>query len=352
MINRSNMKMLLLALVFAIFHTTAFSEDHATLKRSEISNIQTNVDQLKRDVKATENDIEILRRDQINYRLEKDILKEAYASNLQTINLLLSIGLGVLGVLGYLGIRNIKEIRKDYEQELSDLRQLKGSFEDELHTLTQKQKEFELKVGDLAQINEEQNRRLKVLELIEKIGTLIKAKNWTWALHWISVAQELDPNNSIVTNQKFYCLGRSGQIAEALITKNELWKLEPDTLSHVYDILEFLALLNQREEYKTIRNKYNASVNEQREGYLAVYLDSLLEISSEDYTAAQTILIEFCDKFPDEPKKLLDTWSMEDAKAYVSRLKSGKRKDMLSALIGFFGGEIAGKDYKKTLLAA
>ena len=59
--------------------------------------------------------------DRINYRIEKDLLKEAYSSNLQTINMVITFVLGVFAFLGYLGIRDISTIKKEYLLELSKL---------------------------------------------------------------------------------------------------------------------------------------------------------------------------------------------------------------------------------------
>ena len=48
-----------------------------------------------------------IRRDELNYQIEKDLLKETYSSNLQTLNLVLTIVLGLFSIIGFLGIRDI-----------------------------------------------------------------------------------------------------------------------------------------------------------------------------------------------------------------------------------------------------
>ena len=155
-------------------------------------NIQSDIRQLKQDVKIASSDIEILRRDQVNYRIEKDMLKEVYSSNLQAINMATTIALGVIGLLGYLGIRSIKEVKLDYTSELNELKKLKADFEMELQSLVGKQKEFENKISELAVTNEKQDRRLKVLELTEKVAELMKGKQWQWALQYIPLGLEID----------------------------------------------------------------------------------------------------------------------------------------------------------------
>jgi len=60
---------------------------------------QTNDSSLRR----VEDQLAEVRRDQLNYRLEKDLLKEAYSSNLQIINGVLVFFLGVISLIGFFG---------------------------------------------------------------------------------------------------------------------------------------------------------------------------------------------------------------------------------------------------------
>src|SRR5688572_24563921 len=48
-----------------------------------------------------------VRRDQLTYQIERDLLKEAYSSNLETVNLAITLGLALLAVLGFAGVRSI-----------------------------------------------------------------------------------------------------------------------------------------------------------------------------------------------------------------------------------------------------
>jgi len=48
-----------------------------------------------------EKQIQEIRRDQLNYKIEKDILKEVYSSNIATINLVITLILAVFGIIGF-----------------------------------------------------------------------------------------------------------------------------------------------------------------------------------------------------------------------------------------------------------
>ncbi len=50
-------------------------------------------------LRKIEDQLSEVRRDQLNYKIEKDLLKEAYSSNLQIVNAVIAIALGVFAVL-------------------------------------------------------------------------------------------------------------------------------------------------------------------------------------------------------------------------------------------------------------
>ena len=234
------------------------------------------IKQLHVELKNVGHDVEILRRDQINYKIEKDLLKEAYSSNIQTINLVITIVLGVLGVLGYLGIRSVKEIQTDYSVELEKLKTLKTQLESEIESVRSKQKEVEGQVGDLAKTNEEQDRRLKVMELIEKISNLIVTKQWGWAIKYVDIALGLDAENTLLLSQKASCHANQGELMAAIETVKKVLALEPENSSEAINLLEYLALTNQRTEFEEIYSRYKVAVDGEHDGSLTVYLEALL----------------------------------------------------------------------------
>ena len=101
---------ILLASFFA--SSTTFSQKKGTLNVPE-------------KLARIEESISEIRRDQLNYRIERDLLKEAFSSNYQTINIVIAIILGVFSVIGFLGIRDIGTIRRQYFNELNKLNDLR-----------------------------------------------------------------------------------------------------------------------------------------------------------------------------------------------------------------------------------
>ena len=112
-------------------------------------------------IKRLEDDVKEIRRDQLNYQIERDLLKEAYATNLKTVDVLIALALGVItivgGVLGFLGVRNIYALRKEYNDDLDALRRLKAGFEGDIERIKARETETKDQVTHLS-------NRIHVLE--------------------------------------------------------------------------------------------------------------------------------------------------------------------------------------------
>ena len=343
---------LFITAILLTYSSSSFSKKNGS-QGQLIENVQSDIRQLKWDAKVATNDVEILRRDQINYRLEKDLLKEAYSSNLETINLVLTIVLGVIGILGYLGIRSIKDVKSEYTNELNELKGLKTKFEVKLEELVIKQEDFESKISDLSKINEEQDNRLKVLELTEKVSALMRDCNWRWALQYISIALDIDQDNVPLLKQKSICHGNLGEFSLAIDTSRKLLELDTDpkgVSAIVVNMLEYLALSNQPNEFANIYAAHKDKVDQYQDGNVYVYLDILCYLIKNDLAEAVNRLSVFAKKFPDITKKFLgENWKFDDPSFVASNLPAGRQKDLLLKTIDFFDGKISSNELETSL---
>lgn len=342
------MKHILHLLVACIFLTMSLCSLAESERKADVN---SEIKQLHVELKNVRHDLEILRRDQINYKIEKELLKEAYSSNIQTINLVITIVLGVLGVLGYLGIRSVKEIQTDYSGELEKLKTLKTQLESEIESVRSKQKEFEGKVGNLAKTNEEQDRRLQVMELIEKISNLIRSKQWVWALKYVDIALGLDAKNTLLLSQKASCHANQGELMAAIENVKKVLELEPDNSSEAINLLEYLALTNQREEFEGIYSRYKNAVDIINDGSLTVYLEALLRTMGGELEAAKETLQKFVANQGAEAKKHLESWSFNEARTITSKIPAGKQRALVDAMISLFEGKTPPAEFLKVLNA-
>ncbi len=342
------MKHILRVLVTYIFLTMSLYSLADSEKKADVN---SEIKQIHAELKNVEHYVEILRRDQINYKIEKDLLKEAYSSNIQTINLVITIVLGVLGVLGYLGIRSVKEIQNDYSVELEKLKTLKTQLVSEIESVRSKQKEVEGQVGDLAKTNEEQDRRLKVMELIEKISNLIASKQWGWALKYVDIGLGLHAENTLLLSQKASCHANQGELMVAIETLKKVLALEPENSSEALNLLEFLALTNQREEFDEIYSRYKVAVDSAHNGSLFVYLEALLRTMGGDLASAKEMLQKFVAGQGVEAKNHLGSWSFNEARTITSKIPAGEQRAMADAMISLFEGKTPPAEFLKVLNA-
>ena len=333
-----------------VFSSVTFPTTGKNNTNQSSEEYKNDIAQLKHDAKNASSNIDILRRDQINYKIEKDLLKEAYSVNLQSINFIITIVLGVFGLivalLGYIGVKNVKNIKDDYMKELDRLRDMRIRFETDLLSMKDKQQEFESKVQDLDKTNKEQNNRLKVLELIEKISALINSKQWSWALHWISFGLDLDQKNIILLKYKAACHGKLGEFTPALNTNRLILEIEPLNTEVIANSLEFFALSNQSKEFEVIYKQHKDIVDIFSEGYAIIYLKVLLALIGGELKDTVNMLLQFAEKFPNTAKQFLGpTWSFDEAMIVISKLPEGKQKSLLIEMIRFFQGVINSNDF-------
>lgn len=142
-----------------------------------------------------ENRLLEVRRDQLNYSIEKDLLKNTYSSNLETLNVVITIVLGMISIFAFFGIRSIADIKSDFKEELRQFRELRTSSEDRLVEIEDQLTQAKDHLSEMTKLNATQDVRLKVLELIERVGSLMENNQRKHALQYIAVGLDMDENN-------------------------------------------------------------------------------------------------------------------------------------------------------------
>lgn len=297
--------------------------------------------QIKQEIQNLSHQFEMVKRDQLNYKIEKDLLKETYASNMQTVNVVIAIVLGVISVFGYLGIRSIKEIRTDYSSELEKLKEVKTKLQDEIDSLRSKQKEFDSLMMDVNKTNEEQNKRLRTMELIEKIANIINGRQWQWALQYISIALELDPKNPILLAQKSICCSKLGDFIQAIRYAEEVLEVEPENTGVAFNLLEYFALTGNALDFDRVYQAYKSKVDAEMNGALIAYLLCVLNVMTSQVSMAKDDLSKFASKQDQAlTKNYLGNWDFHEALLRYNDLIDGEQKNLLGVVLGLFQGTL------------
>jgi len=189
------------------------------------------------------------------------------------------------------------------------------------------------------------------MELIEKISTLIRTKQWGWALKYLDIALGLDAENTFLLSQKASCHANQGELIAAIETLKKVLALEPLDSSDAFNLLEFLALANQREEFEEIYSRYKVAVDSANDGSLSVYLKALLRTVGGDLAAAKEMLQKFVEVQGAEAKNYLGSWSFNEARTIISKIPAGEQRAVADAMISLFEGKTPPPEFLKVLNA-
>lgn len=107
---------------------TAASQNSGSAKpTAQATSIQEELlkktDQLWLKLEITGASVEETRRDQLNYKVEKDIYKEVYSTQMSTVSIIGSALFGIAAILGFLGLKDLNEVKLKYQSALLEFQQ-------------------------------------------------------------------------------------------------------------------------------------------------------------------------------------------------------------------------------------
>ena len=294
-----------------------------------------------------------MRRDQLNYSIEKNILKEAYASNLQTVQVVITIVTAVFGVLGYLGFKGILAIKSDYARELEALSVLKLSMGNELQKQVLGLTAVRAELDQLAKKNQEQDRRLKTLEIMEKAGQLLQQENYVLALEYIDTGLALEPQNTKLLDTKSLCTLRGGRFAEAIEINKQSLAIERKNPAVIANCAESLLALGRADEFDSFYKEYKSDLKLEQYGALEPWLLALRGMVRNDIAAIRVAMQPFANNCSDgATPRIKATWSFIDTSPIIAKLQPGPLKSLMEATVEFLAGRKTKQDYNQILNVA
>lgn len=278
-----------------------------------------------------------------NYKLEKDLLKETYSNNYERINIVITIILGVIGILGYLGIRDISSIKKEYEKELSSLRDIQAQFKLKSDELDKNKKKFEDDLKLIISENEEQSRRIKFIELKEKIPSLLKDNNLTSAIEFSNAALELSKNDIDVLNLKGTALIRLNQIGDAVDTFQLALSTNPTDSKTILNSAECFLFAKDIEGAKKLMQQHRSAFEAKGNGIL-LEIFSLIEYY---HAGNKEKLLEIAKKYVSIDNlsvatKKINVWNLKEAEYFAHYQPEGELKKIFQNIIWYLDGQIDG----------
>ncbi|WP_022952479.1 tetratricopeptide repeat protein [Leucothrix mucor] len=312
-------KIINLVIVLVIFSGVAFG--------NQIDSQTKGVDDILEKVSTLEQQLSEVRRDQLNYSIEKNLLKEAYGSNIQTINLMITVVLATFTVFAFFGIKSIGNIREDFRDELRQLREVRGQSEERLKEIEFQQKRAKEELEKISISNATQDTRLRVLELIEKVSSYIQRNFHHQALEYIEIGLDMDSDNTALLEQKELCLLKLKRFPEALSVLEKILKLDPENDRAALNLCELSLFTGHHDRYLELRNKLKDVIS--RKEYLAWFFDAVELYQTNKDKELVGHIRELIDSITDENLKQID-WGFEEAQHFIV---DDNNRDVTSSLL-------------------
>lgn len=290
-----------------------------------------------------------VRRDQLNYQIEKSLLKETFSSNTQTLTIILSIILGVFTILGFFGLRDLGSVKKDFLDELQKLRELSKQFESKANELSRTQRSVEENYKQLYEKSEDQNKRIKALELCEKVAAIMQAGDYQWALENLAVALSLDPSNVRLLSQKALCLWRLDNLSGALSAYQQALSSDPHDEFALTSCLELSLLLKDFSGYTELLEKNKSFVESRYEGGLMHYFQVLQFFQKGDVEKMRSSISNFLTSAKDEKIKRLGSWDYSDLRKHLTKQPKTSERELLLLFIEVLNGSVSPSELQKKI---
>jgi len=310
------------------------------------------MESLEREVKANSEALEIVRRNQVDYRIERDILKEVYSSNLETINLIITIVLGVLAILtllgGFLRVKSIAAVRDDFRRELEKLEALRGRFENKFLEVEKEQEAAKVTFAELAHVNEEQNKRLRILELQEKVSALAKQGNFARALEYLTVGLELSPRDPVLLRQRVNCLSGSQRFAEAIDTAKTILEIDPREPTALANLMELYLMTSDLAGFDGLFVA-NRNLLAENNPYVVWYLESLRAFRGGDGPKLRRLIREHLATGIPEKVPLLGGWRYSELRHVLSLLPASPDRILILQFIDLLEGKLSAGELNQAM---
>ena len=305
---------------------------------------------INRKVHNLENDIKRIEANQINYRVEKDLLKETYSNNYEKINFYITLVLGLVGVLGFLGLKDISSTKKEYEIELNKLRLIQGEFDLKSKSFDTDKAKFEEELKSIITKNEEQSTKIKFIELKEKVSSLLKDNSITSALEFANVALNIEENDRDLLNQKGMILCRLNQIPEAVATFRKASINNPNDELTLTNLVECLFFAKEIDEAKKIISSHKSLFEKKENGKLLELFNVIdLYVSNKKNELLAVVKASVNINDLKSKNKYFEIWHLNEAIHFIYFETESELKKIVQNLFWFYDAQLSGEALLKRL---
>jgi tetratricopeptide (TPR) repeat protein len=312
----------------------------------DISKVESKEDYI---LEQLQNDIREIRRDQLNYKIEKDLLKETYSSNYTTVQIIISLILGIFAILGYLGLKGIISLKREYDAELIKLKDIKGEFELKLKELTISQEKVKEQITTIDNLNEEQSKKIKILEIKEKVGSLYSQRNYQRALDYIAIGLELAQDDSELLMFRAFSLLKLRNYAESIEAHKRVISIEPSNSGIIQNLAELYLIVGQIEKYDDLVKTKSEHFKSDNNGLLT-YFEAFKFFTQGKIAEMKKLVTEFIEKEDlSINKNHIGNWDFLELFDSIKSIENSNDKTLFVNFTNYLKGNMPGLQIKSML---
>lgn len=303
------------------------------------------IERVNQKIDLLQNKVEEVKRDQLNYSIEKDLIKDTYSNNYDKINLFITGILLIFGFLGFIGFRDISSLKKEYKEELDKLKNLQIDIEAKSKEFEKSKIKLDNDITEIIKQNEEQNRKLKVLEIKEKIDRLFKEREHVKALEFCIIALEYAPNDLDLLRIKSQIYSRTLKYDEAINTFKRILEIDPNYSTAIFDLSEIFLFAKNEEACDELIKKYPDLFSKKEEGQLLFYFELIKHYNKSETTQLKDKIIKAIDrKDLKNKKKRIQGWDFYDALFFMANQPDDENRKYLQNYLWYLDGQLNAKE--------
>ncbi len=312
------MKIITLLLVSIFCISITFAQDSAI----DTTDLKVAVDRLQFDVDK-------IKSDQINYKIANDLLEKTFHSNYSTIQLILTVVIGLFTILSYFGFRGIRTVKKDFDNELTRMQDTHNTFKSKLDEFIEAKEKMENEVKEIIDVNKIQEEKITLIEIKEKITSLSERNEYTAALKLIDDGLKILKDDTDLLFDLALIKGHQMKYSSAIDQYNKIMDIEPTNVSAIVNSAEMYLLSENIDEYDKFV-KQNKSILENYSEGLLPYFNILKLYLQGDNRNMETSISNFKTEFLGLlDQNLLGIWQFDDLYDFLENKPDSVEKTKL-----------------------
>ncbi|MFA5779139.1 MAG: hypothetical protein WC947_03270 [Elusimicrobiota bacterium] len=351
------MKRILFSLSFIISMLFVYKVLHCENLKKDTIKTEESVS----EIGLLRNEIKAIREGQLNYKIEKDLLKETYSVNYDRIQITITFILGMLSLFGFYSIFSFSKVKKECEGELKGIKDMKVLLEKDVSDMRASFNKDISAMGEsiskemsaMRDINIKQNTDIQVIDIRRKIMECYRTKDYGYALKYIEKGLEIIKDDIDFLRNKAECFVKLRKYDDSIKLYEKIYLKDNENVSIISNLIELYLLKEKFDKSNELIVKHKKLLEPKKN--LIVYYDFLKWYLMKKEKELLSSLNDFL-KLDSVKKNInircnyIGAWDFSDLYYVIERKENDKLKMLLMEIVKMLKGEITAGELQKYIL--